>query len=52
MILLNLYAVMQDPNHWKDPEVFRPERHLNEDCTKVLKADQFYPFGTGNNRKL
>lgn len=33
--------------YWKDPEVFRPERHLNEDGTKVIKSDHFYPFGLG-----
>lgn len=46
--MLNLDAVLNDPTHWKDPDVFRPERHLNEDGTKVIKNEHFYPFGTGN----
>jgi cytochrome P450 len=48
--MLNLDAVLQDAKHWKEPEVFRPERHLNEDGTKVIKSDHFYPFGIGINQ--
>ncbi len=45
--MLNLDAILQDSTYWKDPELFRPERHLNKDETKVNKSDQFYPFSAG-----
>ncbi|KAK4014851.1 hypothetical protein OUZ56_027361 [Daphnia magna] len=45
LLSLNLYAVFQDSKYWKDPEVFRPERHLNDDGTKVIKSEHFNPFG-------
>ena len=35
-----------DEAHWKDPQVFRPERHLNAEG-KVFKSDHYMPFGTG-----
>jgi hypothetical protein len=49
--MLNLDAVLMDDGYWKEPEVFRPERHLNEDGTKVIKSDHFYPFGIGINQR-
>ncbi|XP_032796985.2 methyl farnesoate epoxidase [Daphnia magna] len=52
VVLLNLDAVLQDSKYWKDPEVFRPERHLNENGTKVIKSDHFYPFGLGRRMCL
>jgi len=48
--MLNLDAVLLDAEYWKEPEVFRPERHLNQDSTKVIKSDHFYPFGIGINQ--
>ena len=50
--MLNLDAVFNDEKHWKDPDIFRPERHLNEDETKFLKNDRFYPFGEGKPYRL
>lgn len=44
---MNLYSVHLDENYWTDPEVFRPERHLNADHTSVVKTDHFLPFGAG-----
>ncbi|KAI9553139.1 hypothetical protein GHT06_021032 [Daphnia sinensis] len=52
LISLNLYAVFQDSKYWKDPEIFRPERHLNDDGTKVIKSDHFNPFGLGKRMCL
>jgi methyl farnesoate epoxidase / farnesoate epoxidase len=37
-----------DPDHWKDPEVFRPERFLNGAQDAIVKDDWFIPFGLGN----
>ncbi|XP_046656380.1 methyl farnesoate epoxidase-like [Daphnia pulicaria] len=52
IVMLNLDAVLMDDGYWKEPEVFRPERHLNEDGTKVIKSDHFYPFGIGKRMCL
>jgi len=50
-VSLNLYSVHLDGSYWKDPEVFRPERHLN-DQGKVIKSDHFLPFGVGKRMCL
>lgn len=50
--MLNLDAVLLDAGYWQKPEVFLPERHLNEDGTKVIKSDHFYPFGLGINQYI
>jgi methyl farnesoate epoxidase/farnesoate epoxidase len=35
-----------DRKHWGDPEVFRPERFLNEHGG-IVQDDWFVPFGFG-----
>jgi len=35
-----------DRKHWGDPEVFRPDRFLNEQGG-ILQDDWFVPFGFG-----
>ena len=45
-IISNLWAVNHDPNLWKDPEEFRPERFLNEEGA-VIQPAYLIPFGTG-----
>lgn len=47
IVMVNLDTVLNDKDYWKDPENFRPERHLNEDGTRVVRSDHFYPFGAG-----
>ncbi len=44
---INLYSVHLDEKYWDDPEEFRPERHLSDDCTTVIKSDRILPFGAG-----
>ena len=43
---MNLRSVLQDPVAWKDPEIFNPDRHLNEDG-KFIKNEALTPFGLG-----
>jgi len=49
--MVNLYSIHLDGTYWKDPEVFIPERHLN-DQGKVVKSDHFLPFGVGKRNCL
>lgn len=42
-----LHAVHMDPEIWDEPEEFRPSRFLSADGKKVVKPDQFMPFGAG-----
>ncbi|PSN45989.1 Methyl farnesoate epoxidase, partial [Blattella germanica] len=51
MVLINLYSLMQDKEHWGDPENFRPERFLNAQG-KFVKDDWMIPFGTGKRMCL
>jgi cytochrome P450 len=45
VILVNLWSFHKDPNFWSDPEVFRPERFLDE--KGMLIKDYTLPFGAG-----
>ncbi|CAH1802422.1 unnamed protein product [Owenia fusiformis] len=47
----NLYAIHNDPEHWGDPEVFRPERFLGDDG-KVKRDDHFSVFSVGKRQCL
>lgn len=44
--MVNLESVCKDETIWKDPEQFRPERHLNEEG-KLIKNEALIPFGIG-----
>lgn len=45
-VLINLWSLFQDREHWGDPEVFRPERFLDENKTFV-KDEWMISFGAG-----
>jgi len=40
-----------DPQVWKDPENFRPERFLDED-NKIVGSDNVIAFGLGMNQRI
>eukprot|EP00249_Psilotum_nudum_P006525 c19846_g2_i1 orf=1-714(-) len=44
-VLINQYAIMNDPKLWHDPEVFRPERYMNSESQE--KQPACTPFGSG-----
>jgi cytochrome P450 len=50
-VSVNLHSIHLDGTFWKDPLVFRPERHLNEQG-KIIKTDHFIPFGVGKRMCL
>ncbi len=45
-IITNIYAVMQDPNTFPEPDQFKPERFIDEKRDYVEKEDVI-PFGIG-----
>ncbi|CAN1773059.1 3,9-dihydroxypterocarpan 6A-monooxygenase [Linum perenne] len=50
-VLVNAYAIMRDPDTWRDPDKFEPERFLlEEDCREMgYKGNEcrFLAFGGG-----
>jgi len=46
MLISSLYHVMHDPENFKDPESFIPERFLNQEGNFV-KDEKVVPFGIG-----
>ncbi|OCT89450.1 hypothetical protein XELAEV_18018071mg [Xenopus laevis] len=51
-VLVNQWQVNHDPNLWKDPSKFYPERFLNTDGTMVNKTEmeKVMVFGLGKRR--
>ena len=47
IVLPNLWAVHHDPEEWKNPAVFDPERFLTDGGRTVKKSDAWMPFGVG-----
>ncbi|XP_050074517.1 probable cytochrome P450 305a1 [Anopheles maculipalpis] len=50
-VLYGLRNVHMDPKHWGDPEVFRPERFLNEE-NRIINTERLISFGQGKRRCL
>ncbi|XP_043945401.1 cytochrome P450 3A30-like [Protopterus annectens] len=46
VIMVPLYALHRHPNHWPDPEEFRPERFSKEN-RETMDPYAYMPFGTG-----
>lgn len=44
--MASIWSVHMDTQHWGDPEVFRPERFL-DDTGKIVNDSWFMPFGVG-----
>lgn len=53
-VMINQWQVNHDPNLWKDPYNFRPERFLNEDGLSLNKTEmeKVLIFGLGKRRCL
>ncbi|XP_046554024.1 steroid 17-alpha-hydroxylase/17,20 lyase-like [Haliotis rubra] len=47
MVLINHYALHHDPEQWRDPEVFRPERFLDQTGKMAPKPESWLPFSAG-----
>ena len=46
VLLANVYAMHRDPNMWKDPTIFKPERFDGNEVEEY----GFMPFGSGRRR--
>ncbi|CAA0395335.1 unnamed protein product [Arabidopsis thaliana] len=51
-VVVNVYAVMRDPDAWEDPLVFKPERFLassraEQEEERREKEIKYLPFGSG-----
>jgi cytochrome P450 len=47
VVIVNVWSFHNDPDFWGDPEVFRPERLLDEKG-QLLEKDYTLPFGAGD----
>src|SRR6218665_1695653 len=45
-VFVNLHAAHMDPSIWKDPDVFRPKRFLDEH-NNIIGRDRVIPFSLG-----
>ncbi|XP_058107405.1 geraniol 8-hydroxylase-like [Magnolia sinica] len=46
-VTVNVWAIGRDPNIWKDPSSFLPERFLGSDIDFKGQDFEFIPFGSG-----
>ncbi|XP_073974032.1 probable cytochrome P450 303a1 [Rhodnius prolixus] len=51
MVIANFNGPLMEKELWGDPEVFRPDRFIDEDG-KIYVPDYYLPFGTGKHRCL
>ncbi|PNT61827.1 ent-isokaurene C2-hydroxylase isoform X1 [Brachypodium distachyon] len=49
-VYVNIFAVSRDPEHWENPERFRPERFENSKMDYTGTYSEFTPFGTGRRQ--
>lgn len=47
LIMVNLWALGHDPDTWKDPFSFKPERFLDSDMDYEGHDFEYLPFGAG-----
>lgn len=51
-VIMALNTVLRDEEYWGDPDVFRPERFIDETGTKIVKTERFVAFGQGRRKCL
>ena len=50
-VMAAIYHVHHDPKHYKDPDVFNPNRYIDE-SGKFVTDERVIPFGTGKRACL
>nr|XP_043606258.1 cytochrome P450 81Q32-like [Erigeron canadensis] len=51
MLLMNVWALQNDPNTWDCPEIFKPERfEIKDNIAKPKEGLTMMPFGSGRRR--
>ena len=52
LVFVNMWSVTRDEQNFSGPEIFNPDRFLNEDRTGLIKEEleKFQPFGAGRRR--
>ncbi|CAH1779476.1 unnamed protein product [Owenia fusiformis] len=51
LVIPNIYAIMNDPDHWTEPEKFNPLRFIGEDG-QMIKDDHVLSFSIGKRQCL
>ncbi|KAL8521899.1 hypothetical protein ACS0TY_012160 [Phlomoides rotata] len=46
-VVVNIWSMGRDPEYWKDPEIFQPERFYNISTNFLGNDFEFIPFGSG-----
>ncbi|KAJ9564720.1 hypothetical protein OSB04_000686 [Centaurea solstitialis] len=49
-LLVNVFAINRDPEYWKDPESFIPERFDNSPINIMGSEYEYLPFGGGRRK--
>lgn len=48
MVIINHWALHNDPDKWDQPHLFRPERFLDSDGKLAPKPESWLPFSAGH----
>nr|AKH03515.1 cytochrome P450 3076A1 [Paracyclopina nana] len=51
-VQMSLFAMHRDPQHWKDPQNFRPDRFLDPNNGSFVPDEWLQPFGYGKRKCL
>ncbi|XP_046326946.2 steroid 17-alpha-hydroxylase/17,20 lyase-like [Haliotis rufescens] len=46
-VFINHYALHRDPEQWRDPQVYNPDRFLDHDGKMAAKPESWLPFSAG-----
>lgn len=47
MVMINIWALHNDPDYWDAPDEFRPSRFLDEEGKLAPKPASYLPFSAG-----